>query len=57
MCTWLCVRRSWQDTQGRGQRARHAPHPRSVRPVLLRGAHRVQGPRWVHGHRAVRARS
>lgn len=48
--------RPWQDSQGRGERSRHTPYPGGLRAVLFRGPHRLQGPRWLHGHRALRPR-
>lgn len=52
----VTCRRSWQNAQGRGERARHPPDPGGVRPLLLRGPHRVQGQGRLHGHRALSAR-
>ena len=48
------VPRPRQDPQGRELGARHARHPRLMRDLLLRGDHRLQGPRRLHGRRTLR---
>jgi hypothetical protein len=51
----LVVRfRSRQDAPRCGERPGDAPHPRRVRPLLLRGEDRQQRARRLHGHRSVR---
>ena len=47
------VPRPRQDAQGRQLGARHARHPRLLRYLLLRGDHRVKGPRRLHGRRPL----